>query len=52
MGRSRVYLGHRARKLEHPGLVQIIVMGVQVVGRALAQALQQAFAASQAAAGT
>lgn len=33
-------------------LVHIIVMGVQVVGRALAQALQQEFAASQAAAGT
>ncbi|XP_056264132.1 mitochondrial import inner membrane translocase subunit tim16 [Pseudoliparis swirei] len=31
-------------------LVQIIVMGVQVVGRAFARALQQEFAASKAAA--
>ncbi|XP_072299412.1 mitochondrial import inner membrane translocase subunit TIM16-like isoform X3 [Eucyclogobius newberryi] len=31
-------------------LAQIIVMGVQVVGRAFARALQQEFAASQAAA--
>ncbi|KAM9843792.1 mitochondrial import inner membrane translocase subunit TIM16-like isoform 1-T1 [Aulostomus maculatus] len=31
-------------------LVQVIVMGVQVVGRAFARALQQEFAASQAAA--
>ncbi|XP_036060149.1 mitochondrial import inner membrane translocase subunit TIM16-like [Onychomys torridus] len=31
-------------------LVQIIVMGVQVVGRAFARALRQEFAASQAAA--
>ena len=52
VGRSRVYWGHRARKLEHPGLVQIIVMGVQMVDRALAQALQQELAASQAAAST
>ncbi|KAB0373141.1 hypothetical protein FD755_014800 [Muntiacus reevesi] len=36
----------------HPGLVQIFVMGMQGAGRASAQALQQEFAASQAAAGT
>ncbi|XP_024615243.1 mitochondrial import inner membrane translocase subunit TIM16 isoform X1 [Neophocaena asiaeorientalis asiaeorientalis] len=40
----------RQPKVEAKYLAQIIVMGVQVVGRAFARALQQEFAASRAAA--
>lgn len=53
VGKSRVYWVHRARKLSTLAwctILYIIVMGMQVVGRDLAQALQQEFAASQAAA--